>query len=200
MKQIITLSTVIVAFAIITGFATNSNAQSQNVDIQTTLSTQVTSINAPVMSQTQVDNLTRTSVSVSLREQASQFASITANSIMPSVTNGLKDIANGGTKTFAARVNAKGIKSIVNQNSIRVNVSYEPRPIGGILNVTVAYVPQFSGVGVATRAIGTKTIALAVDGLDAGSVNKLVASLSSDLATDIAQNGGNQAQNLALAD
>lgn len=71
---------------------------------------------------------------------------------------------------------------IVEDHSIRITVRYEPRPIGGIVTVTADLIPAFSGIGVQSRPIDSKSTAAAVDALNPDEIDAISKELVADLS------------------
>ncbi len=108
---------------------------------------------------------------------------------MPQISNQLSaqirteyaSLSNGGSKTFTTGV-IKTTASVLEQRSVTMKVTYEPRPIGGILNVTVSLVPTFAGIGGASRPAASRSMSMAVDGISDASINEIITNLTNEVA------------------
>lgn len=189
MKKII--NTAIVAATLFVGSFSNASAQSvQGVSNQP--ATQKLAI--PVFSEsratserarqsTDIAMIQNSAVRSSLVEQAAELSTTTMNTILPELQNRLSSIDQGGALQFV--VNSDQSVSLLDQYTIEVKVSYDPRPVGGILNVKVNLVPVFSGVGIANRPVASRAMARAVDQISEESISVIVKDLSKDLAAEI---------------
>lgn len=81
-----------------------------------------------------------------------------------------------------------GIHSALEQHSINVHVTYDARPVGGILNIRVELVPIFGGIGSAVRPTISREFAQAVDNFDDDFISETIMKLTNDLATELASN------------
>jgi hypothetical protein len=97
----------------------------------------------------------------------------------------IANLSKGETK---ATVVVGGSTSILDEQGINVKVNYEARPVGGILTVRVSMAPTFRGVGVSTRPVITRSVAMAVDELDEAMVQDMVRNLSSEINAEYAHN------------
>jgi len=64
---------------------------------------------------------------------------------------------------------------------MNVRVNYEKRPVGGILTVRVELVPNFCGIGSASRPIAYREHAQALDNLQEDMIGAIVSDLSHQL-------------------
>jgi hypothetical protein len=68
--------------------------------------------------------------------------------------------------------------SLLEHKRFSMNALYEPRPSGGILNLTVAIKPAFSGVGIRNRAIVSESASEVVEELTVASLGSLLQELT----------------------
>lgn len=188
MKQII--RTAIFATALIASSFSSASAQSfQGVTAEAGSQRLVIPVfaesraNAGSRATTDVASITRSSVRSSVKEQTEELSASTMSAILPELQDRLSGIQNGGSLQFAS--NSNQAISLLDQYTIEVKVSYDPRPVGGILNVKVNLVPVFSGVGIANRPIASRSMARAVDEISEESVSVIVKELSKNLAQEI---------------
>lgn len=88
-----------------------------------------------------------------------------------------------GAVRVAVPASADGL-ALVDEENLNVKVSYDARPIGGILNIEVSITPSFRGVGVATRPTISRSAARAVDELNDATVQEVVRELTLELQTE----------------
>ena len=81
-----------------------------------------------------------------------------------------------------------GVHSALEQHSITVHVTYDARPVGGILNIRVDLVPVFGGIGSAVRPTISKQFAEAVENFDDDFISQTIMQLTNALATELASN------------
>ncbi len=72
------------------------------------------------------------------------------------------------------------------QQSVNVHVTYDARPVGGILNIRVELVPVFGGIGAAVRPTISREFAQAVDDFDDDFISSTITKLTDELATQLA--------------
>ena len=174
MKALIIASFLTAAFAV-TGRTQGSGQPGE----PTQLSAKATDPKAGEMSFEQVISITRSSVRENV---ASSLAKVTDDLIKDHVSGASEVLRTGGTVSFAATVNAK--ESIIEQHSVNVHVSYDARPIGGILNISVELVPVFGGIGSASRPVLRREFAEAVDNFDDDAVSETIGRLTRELAAE----------------
>ena len=92
-------------------------------------------------------------------------------------------ISNEALLAGGAKVSFKSADAtkLVDEEVVNVKVTFDERPIGGILNVQVSMTPSFRGVGVSTRPTVSRSVAMAVDQLDNAVVQSLVAELTQQI-------------------
>jgi hypothetical protein len=112
---------------------------------------------------------------------------------LPQVASQLvTDHANGSTELLrtwqvldmTATVNAD--HGVTEQHSVNVHVSYDARPVGGILSIRVELVPIFGGIGAAVRPTATREFAQAVDDFDDDFIGQTITKLTNELAAEFA--------------
>ncbi len=81
-----------------------------------------------------------------------------------------------------------GVHSALEQHSINVHVTYDARPVGGILNIRVELVPVFGGIGSAVRPTVSREFAQAVDNFDDDFISDTILKLTNDLANELVTN------------
>lgn len=105
-----------------------------------------------------------------------------ANRVVSSIT--AARLENGAIKISMPVT--KNVQALIDEETLNVKISYDARPIGGILNVQVSMTPSFRGVGVATRPTISRSTAIAVDELNDATVQKLVRELTLELQAELA--------------
>lgn len=155
-------------------------AQTQSANVTTEFAANASNGQA-TMSINTVREITRTAVSNGTSELAALIPDAT-HAFSAQLGSQMTQIANGATKSFNTGV----LKSsnVLDRRSLTMKVSYDPRPIGGILTVRVDLVPVFNGIGGATRATATRTAAMSVDNLDEKTINDIVSRLSAEMANE----------------
>jgi hypothetical protein len=83
-------------------------------------------------------------------------------------------------------MNAGSGSNALQQRSINVHVTYDARPVGGILNIRVELVPVFGGIGSAVRPTVSREFAQAVDDFDDDFIAQTIVKLTDELATEYA--------------
>ena len=161
--------------------------ESQKVDIQTEIGMRVSNSHSPLVSPTEMTNISNAARSSQVLSQAYNMVEMTLQAVSSSVVTSMSDIIKGNSKQFVTDLSSNN-NSIGQSTAVKVRVNFEPRPIGGILSVTVDLVPLFSGVGVANRPLASKSIVQAVDEVTPTSITLIVAGLSVDLQKEIASN------------
>jgi hypothetical protein len=177
MKALITAS-FLIAMSAVTG---HTQVNPQRADLPTQLSAKVADSKASAMSFAQLISITKSSVRENI---ASSLTKVTDDLIKDQVAGASEVLRAGGTVSFAATVNAK--ENITEQHSVNVRVSYDARPIGGILNIRVELVPVFGGIGSASRPVISREFAEAVDDFDDDAVSQTIGRLTRELAAEYA--------------
>ncbi len=72
--------------------------------------------------------------------------------------------------------------SAMEQQSVNIRVTYDARPVGGILNIRVELVPVFGGIGSAVRPSIIRQFAQAVDNFDDDFIGQTITTLTGELA------------------
>ncbi len=120
--------------------------------------------------------------------------SLMADSMQVATERLMSDHAAGSTELLRSgsvlelSTTMGGIHSALEQHSINVHVTYDARPVGGILNIRVELVPVFGGIGSAVRPTVSREFAQAVDNFDDDFISETIMKLTNDLATELASN------------
>lgn len=134
-----------------------------------------------------VANVQKNATSIQLIEEANSLMNSSTQSMINEKLSGMVEaIANGTEKTFTVNMTSAQHTSSLEGHAVKVNVSYDQRPIGGILNVKVEVLPKFVGIGVVPRAIAKKVLATAVDNLDDAQVAEIIAQMTKEIAQEMA--------------
>src|SRR5665213_2754797 len=75
-------------------------------------------------------------------------------------------------------MNAGSGSNALQERSISVHVTYDARPVGGILNIRVELVPVFGGIGSAVRPAVSRQFAQAVDDFDDDFIGQTIVKLT----------------------
>lgn len=134
------------------------------------------------MTTQQVVAMERTAERASLAETIS---SVTSKMLAEHISGATETLRDGQSLDMSAMTRIEG--SIVDQRSINVHVTYDPRPVGGILNIRVELVPLFAGIGSAVRPTISREFAQAVDDFDDDLISQTITQLSGELAKEYAQ-------------
>ncbi len=92
-------------------------------------------------------------------------------------------LRSGGVIELSTRIG--NLRSAFDQHTITVRVSYDARPLGGILNIRVQLVPVFDGIGSALRPTISREFAEAVDYFDDDLIAQTIEKLSKEMATEL---------------
>jgi hypothetical protein len=117
-----------------------------------------------------------------------------ADSMTAATSKLVSDHANGSTELLRAgsvlelSTTMGGVHSALEQHSINVQVTYDARPVGGILNIRVELVPVFGGIGSAVRPTISREFAEAVENFDDDFISETIMKLTNDLAAELAAN------------
>ena len=162
--------------------ATMSNAidQTQSADVTTELTFRASNANS-AMSMTHVNAIGQSAKSTDMSELADLIPAA-AHQLTAEIGTEMAGLAAGSTKSFHTGV--LKCSNVLNRRSITIKVSYNPRPIGGILNVRVDLVPVFNGIGGASRPVASRSFSQSVDNLDQSVVDAIVNRLSEELALE----------------
>jgi hypothetical protein len=120
--------------------------------------------------------------------------SLMADSMQAATSKLVSDHANGSTELLRAgsvlelSTTMGGVHSALEQHSINVHVTYDARPVGGILNIRVELVPVFGGIGSAVRPTISREFAEAVENFDDDFISETIMKLTNDLAAELATN------------
>lgn len=113
-----------------------------------------------------------------------------ATELPKAVDQALTQISLGNLMAGSTKVNVTvgGTTSLLDEQGVNVKVTYEARPVGGILTVRASMAPTFRGVGVSTRPTISRSVAMAVDQLDETVVHSIVRELTSEINQEFANN------------
>jgi hypothetical protein len=142
---------------------------------------------------TPVAELTPGAISI---EKAAKIAEnrIMADSLLQSTTRLVANRSNGSTELLKTgnvlelTTTMGGVHSALEQHSVNVHVTYDARPVGGILNIRVELVPVFGGIGSAVRPTISRQFAEAVEYFDDDFIAQTILKLTNDLASELASN------------
>ncbi len=98
---------------------------------------------------------------------------------------GATEILRGGHALNLTSDVAAG-QSVLDQRSLNIQVTYDARPVGGILNVRVELIPAFEGIGSAVRPTVVRQFAQAVNDFDDDLVSNTIVQLTDELASEYA--------------
>jgi hypothetical protein len=76
-------------------------------------------------------------------------------------------------------------QNAMDQQSVNVHVTYDARPVCGIMNIRVELVPVFGGIGSAVRPTISREFAQAIDNFDDDFIGQTITKLTSELAADM---------------
>jgi hypothetical protein len=166
----------IAAFAVLTVFGLSSSIQAQSV----TEAAEIKSMPAGSTSESKV-------VKSQAMSEAfiAQVANLEAAAVEAVSSISKEQLLAGGAKVTFKSADAR---KLVEEEVVNVKVSFDERPIGGILSVQVSMTPSFRGVGVSTRPTVSRSVAMAVDQLDDHTVQMLVAELSQQIQEEYIYN------------
>ena len=117
---------------------------------------------------------------------------VVAASLSQAIAKLVADNANGSTDLLRTgqvmNLNAKvgSDLGITEQHSVNVHISYDARPVGGILSIKVELVPIFGGIGSAVRPTASREFAQAVDNFDDDFISQTITSMTNELAAEYA--------------
>jgi hypothetical protein len=187
----------IAAIAIALGLAGQASAQS-NLDVQ---QKNIASVSITHEFASRVMDATPGAIAVQKVEAEKTVAiakasqrSLMADSMQVATEKLVSDHAAGSTELLRSgsvlelATTMGGIHSAMEQHSINVHVTYDARPVGGILNIRVELVPVFGGIGSAVRPTISREFAQAVENFDDDFISETIMKLTNDLATELASN------------
>ena len=176
----------IAAFAI-TVFAVSANAQMNSLAaIDNNESTQASALqttveNANTMSFKEVLALSRTAERTSI---AQTIPTVIKNMVAEQGPGATELLRSGRELDMAASVGTD--LNPLQQRSVNVKVTYDARPVGGILNIRVELVPVFGGIGSAVRPTESREFAQAVNDFDDDLIGQTIIQLTDELAAEYA--------------
>ena len=168
------------------GLAVSANAQSVRLPGEelTVPDLSITEFDSRATSQSAID-------AASTKRTAMTSTSISINQELPKAVDqalskiSVEQVRAGGSK---ATVILGGTRSLVDEQAVNVKISFEERPVGGILTVRASMTPSFRGVGVSTRPAISRSVAMAVDEVDQKLINDLVRELTAEITGEFALN------------
>lgn len=178
MTKLFTTTALFVIFAATSVFAQSGLRNNGNF---TSVTTHEVSIEANIIDAHKVTQIAKNAKSAELLSEVASLNS-TNNNVEKQIAASIQNIADGAQKNFTFNMKENTIEG----HALRVSVSYDKRPIGGILNVQVQVMPKFVGIGLSPRAIAKKTVATAVDNLTDNDVNQIVSQMTKELASEMA--------------
>jgi hypothetical protein len=185
------MKAIIAAIVISMAFAGLASAQSASIAPSMSFAYAGTPENAtPVVDATPMAiNAQKAQADVRASQRSRMADSMTATTLKL-----VSDHANGSTELLRAgsvlelSTTMGGIHSALEQHSINVHVTYDARPVGGILNIRVELVPVFGGIGSAVRPTISREFAEAVENFDDDFISETIMKLTNDLAVELASN------------
>jgi hypothetical protein len=119
------------------------------------------------------------------KESLARTLQVTAAKLVTDHMNGSTELLRSGHSLDL--IATLGIENNpMEQQSVDVHVTYDARPVGGILNIRVELVPVFGGIGAAVRPTISQEFAQAVDDFDDDFIGDTITKLTDELATQIA--------------
>ncbi|MFI5201548.1 MAG: hypothetical protein ACHQNE_04120 [Candidatus Kapaibacterium sp.] len=177
----------LIAAIAITVFAVNANAQMNSpVAIANSGSTQASALqttveNANTMSFKEVATLARAAERTSI----AQSIPTVVKKMVDEQGAGATELLRSGRELDMA-VSAGTDLNPLQQRSVNVSVTYDARPVGGILNIRVELVPVFGGIGSAVRPVVSREFAQAVNDFDDDLIGQTIIQLTDELASEYA--------------
>jgi len=185
MKQSIISAASILVLAVVAFFGSNAYAQTSAMSHPFVFDGHEQKAISQTADSREMLRVIKNATSTALIQEANTLMASQTQQVLTSKVSGVvKDIQAGSEKSFTLNMNNNA--SVAEGHAVKVEVSYDQRPIGGILNVKVELMPKFVGVGVAPRAIAKKTMATAVDNLNDSEVSQIITTLTQELAQEIA--------------
>ncbi len=120
--------------------------------------------------------------------------SLMADSMQAATAKLVADHAAGSTELLRSGSDLElsttmgSVHNALEQHSVTVHVTYDARPVGGILNIRVELVPVFGGIGSAVRPTISREFAQAVENFDDDFISDTIMKLTNDLAAELAAN------------
>ena len=161
----------------------NQAPQSQRSAVLTQYPSQASNARSMVMSFDEVKAITESSI----REAVSrQLKTVDADEVNNRLAGTFEALVNGKIVSFAAPMSGTEAHTVTEQRTMNVRVVYEQRPVGGILTVRVELVPNFCGIGAASRCVAYREHSEALDNLEPEEIGRVVADLCRQLGEDYA--------------
>lgn len=128
--------------------------------------------------------MTSTEPAVAQSESTATALEATAAKLVSDNASGSTEVLRTGapldmTATLGPQANP------MDQQSVNVHVTYDARPVGGILNIRVELVPVFGGIGSAVRPTISREFAQAVDNFDDDFIGDTITKLTNEISTQL---------------
>ncbi len=129
------------------------------------------------------------------QQQATERTSareVTISGLKDAIEKMVAEHANGSTDILRSGQSIHLVADIndnlgaTERHSVNVQISYDARPVGGILNIRVELVPDFGGIGSAVRPAASREFAQAVDSFDDDFIGQTITNLTNELAAEFA--------------
>ncbi len=133
------------------------------------------------MSASRIEEISRDAQKQNL---ADGLNATTRDIVSKNIQGATDQLISGKNVNIAARIGSE--TNIIDQHSVNVHISYDARPIGGILNVRVELLPVFSGIGSAVRPTISREFAEAVDNFDDEFIAQTILRLTKELSENFA--------------
>ena len=184
------MKTIIAVIAIVMGLAGQASAQSALDAPQKNIAAFV----SPSEYALPASDATPNAITLQKAESEAKAAkrSLMADSIQAATSRLVADHADGSTellrsgKAMELTAIMGGIHGVMEQQSVNVRVTYDARPVGGILNIRVELVPVFGGIGSAVRPTLSREFAQAVENFDDDFIGETILKLTNDLTAELA--------------
>ena len=161
----------------------NQAPQTQRHAILTEYPSQASNAKSLVMSFDEVKAITESSI----REAVSrQLKTVSAEDVNSRLAGTFDALVSGKTVSFAAPMSGVAAHTVTEQRTMNVRIDFEKRPVGGILTVRAELVPNFCGIGAASRCIAYREHSEALDNLEPEHIGAVVADLCAELGNDYA--------------
>jgi hypothetical protein len=116
-----------------------------------------------------------------LVEQVNAIPTGSLRSVLNDVAKDANALSVGETRKYTVKTAPSSAKNALEGTNFNVRVSYEARPVGGILQVNVELVKGFSGIGMSVRPIARESFTQAIDEFSQELTDKVVGDLKASL-------------------
>jgi hypothetical protein len=185
------MKAIIAAIAISMAFAGLASAQSASIAPSMSLAYAGTAENAsseavatPAAINTEK---TQAAAKASQRRLMADSMQVVTSKLIADNASGSTELLRSGN-VLELSTTMGGVHSALEQHSINVHVTYDARPVGGILNIRVELVPVFGGIGSAVRPTVSREFAQAVENFDDDFISDTIMKLTNDLAAEMVSN------------